>query len=218
MTLACDSETHAAPRAIAEVMQRLGLKMSFAKDEEIFAQDEDADLVHLVVSGVVRTTRLLSDGRRQVGDFYYPGDLVGLETGQVHRFSAEAICDSIVLVVRRSALSAFAGDAAMNRAIWEAARREFERTQDHLLVLGRKTACEKVASFLMSLAHRDPQSTALGRVHMPMSRQDIADYLGLTIETVSRMLTQLQGAAVVELDGCRKFKIRRWQALEQMAA
>jgi len=218
MTLACDSETHAAPRAIAEVMQRLGLKMSFAKDEEIFSQDEDADLVHLVVSGVVRTTRLLSDGRRQVGDFYYPGDLVGLETGQVHRFSAEAICDSIVLVVRRSALSAFAGDEAINRAIWEAARREFERTQDHLLVLGRKTACEKVASFLMSLAHRDPQSTALGRVYMPMSRQDIADYLGLTIETVSRMLTQLQGAAVVEFDGCRKFKIRRWQALEQMAA
>ena len=214
MTLAYDIQTDAAPPAIAEVMHRLGLKMSYAKDEEIFAQDEDADLVHLVVSGAVRTTRLLSDGRRQVGAFYYPGDLIGLETGPVHRFSAEAICDAVVLVVRRTALKAFAGDGQLDRAIWEATRRELERTQEHLLVLGRKTACEKVASFLMSLAQREPAD----RVSMPMSRQDMADYLGLTIETVSRMLTQLQGQAVVEFDGCRKFKVKRWEALEQMAA
>lgn len=216
MTLAYDTETNAAPPAIAEVMQRLGLKMTYAKDEEIFAQDEEADLVHLVVSGAVRTTRLLSDGRRQVGAFYYPGDLIGLETGPVHRFSAEAICDSTVLVVRRSALKAFAGDGQLDRAIWEATRRELERTQDHLLVLGRKTACEKVASFLMSLAQREAPDG--DRVSMPMSRQDMADYLGLTIETVSRMLTQLQGASVVEFDGCRKFKVKRWEALEEMAA
>ena len=215
MTLAYDTQTNAAPPAIAEVMQRLGLKMSFAKDEEIFAQDEDADLVHLVVSGAVRTTRLLSDGRRQVGAFYYAGDLIGLETGPVHRFSAEAICDSVVLVVRRSALKTLVQDGVLDRAIWEATRRELERTQEHLLVLGRKTACEKVASFLMSLAQREP---AEHRVFMPMSRQDMADYLGLTIETVSRMLTQLQGQSVVEFDGCRKFKVKRWEALEQMAA
>ena len=214
MTLAYETDTHAAPPAIAGVMQRLGLKMTFAKDEEIFAQDEDADLVHLVASGAVRTTRLLSDGRRQVGAFYYPGDLIGLETGPIHRFSAEAICDSVVLVVRRTALKAFAGDGQLDRAIWEATRRELERTQEHLLVLGRKTACEKVASFLMSLAQREPAD----RVSMPMSRQDMADYLGLTIETVSRMLTQLQGQSVVEFDGCRKFKVKRWEALEQMAA
>ena len=214
MTLAYDSRSNAAPHAIAEVMQRMGLKMSFAKDEEIFAQDEDADLVHLVVSGAVRTTRLLSDGRRQVGAFYYPGDLIGLESGPLNRFSAEAICDATVLVVRRSALKTFAGDAALDRAIWEATRRELERTQDHLLVLGRKTACEKVASFLMNLAQRERAD----RVSMPMSRQDMADYLGLTIETVSRMLTQLQGQSVVEFDGCRKFKVKRWDALEDMAA
>ncbi|CAN7367639.1 helix-turn-helix domain-containing protein [Phenylobacterium sp. LjRoot219] len=214
MTLAYDTESHAAPLAIAEVMERLGVKMNYAKDEEIFAQDEDADLVHLLVSGAVRTTRLLSDGRRQVGCFYYPGDLIGLETHAIHRFSAEAICPSTVMVVRRSALRAFAGDGHLDRAIWEAARRELERTQEHLLVLGRKTACEKVASFLMGLAQREPAE----RVQMPMSRQDMADYLGLTIETVSRMLTQLQGAAVVEFDGSRKFKVTRWEALEQMAA
>jgi CRP/FNR family nitrogen fixation transcriptional regulator len=218
MTLAYDTRSDAAPPAIAEVMNRLGLKMHFAKDEEIFAQDEDADMVHMVVSGVVRTTRLLADGRRQVGSFYYAGDLIGLETGEIHRFSAEAISDSVVLVVRRSALKAFAGDEQLNRAIWEAARREIERTQDHLLVLGRKSACEKVASFLMSLAQRDPAGDGRERIVMPMSRQDMADYLGLTIETVSRMLTQLQGQSVVEFDGCRRFKVKRWEALEQMAA
>ena len=214
MTLAYDTETHAAPPAIAEVMQRLGLRMSFAKDEEIFAQDEEADLVHLVVSGAVRTTRLLSDGRRQVGAFYYPGDLIGLETGPIHRFSAEAICDSVVLVVRRTALKAFAGDGQLDRAIWEATRRELERTQEHLLVLGRKTACEKVASFLMSLAQREPAD----RVSMPMSRQDMADYLGLTIETVSRMLTQLQDENAVSFNGTRTFDVKHWRTLEDLAA
>lgn len=214
MTLAYDAETHAAPAGLAEVLQRLGLRMNFAKDEEIFAQDEEADLVHLVVAGVVRTTRLLSDGRRQVGAFYYPGDLVGLETGPVHRFSAEAICDSTVHVVRRSALKAFAGDGELDRAIWEATRRELERTQDHLLVLGRKSACERVASFLIGLARREGGQ----RVVLPMSRQDMADYLGLTIETVSRMLTQLQGDSVVEFHGCRNFTVKRWQTLEQLAA
>ena len=214
MSLAYDLDTHAAPDAIAEVMQRLGLQMAFAKDEEIFGQDEEADLVHMVVSGAVRTTRLLSDGRRQVGAFYYPGDLIGLETGPVHRFSAEALCDSTVLVVRRSALKAFAGDGQVDRAIWEATRRELERAQEHLMLLGRKSACEKVASFLMSLAERERAD----HVSLPMSRQDMADYLGLTIETVSRMLTQLQSSAVVQFDGCRRFSIKRWQALEEMAA
>jgi CRP/FNR family nitrogen fixation transcriptional regulator len=218
MTLAYDSQSHAAPLAIAEVMQRLGLKMTFAKDEEIFAQDEDADMAHMVVSGAVRTTRLLADGRRQVGAFYYPGDLIGLEWAAVHRFSAEAICNSVVLVARRSALDAFAGDGQLDRAIWEAARRELERTQDHLLVLGRKTACEKVASFLMSQAQRDGAERLRGRIALPMSRQDMADYLGLTIETVSRMLTQLQGQSVVEFDGCRSFTVKCWAALEQLAA
>jgi CRP/FNR family nitrogen fixation transcriptional regulator len=218
MTLAYDSQTNAAPPAIAEVLQRLGLKMNYAKDEEIFAQDEEADMVHMVVSGAVRTTRLLADGRRQVGAFYYAGDLIGLETGPIHRFSAEAICDAVVLVVRRSALKAFAGDGQLDRAIWEATRRELERTQDHLLVLGRKTACEKVASFLMDLAQREGGGNPSGRYSLPMSRQDMADYLGLTIETVSRMLTQLQGQSVVEFEGCRKFKVKRWEALEEMAA
>ena len=213
MTLAYAPDRHHATPAIADVMARLGLRMTFGKDEEIFCQDEDADLIYIVVSGAVRTTRLLSDGRRQVGSFYYPGDLVGLQTGDTHRFSAEALSESTLLVIKRSSLKTFAGDEEIDRAIWEATRRELERTQEHLLGLGRKTACEKVASFLMDLAAREDSD----EIALPMGRQDMADYLGLTIETVSRMLTQLQGASVVEFEGCRRFRVKRWDALERLA-
>lgn len=213
MTLSYAPETHTAPRVVADVMERLGVRMTFAKGEEIFGQDEDADLIHSIVRGAVRTTRLLSDGRRQIGNFYYKNDLIGLETGDTHRFSAEALTDCVILVVKRSSLKAFSGDGELDRAIWEATRRELERTQEHLLVLGRKTACEKVASFLMDLAQRDAAET----VDLPMGRQDMADYLGLTIETVSRMVTQLQGSKIVEFTGSRHFRVRRWEALERLA-
>jgi CRP/FNR family nitrogen fixation transcriptional regulator len=188
--------------------------MSFAKDEEVYAQEEDADLIYRVVSGVVRTTRLLSDGRRQVGDFYQAGDLFGLEVGVQHRYSAEALCDCTIQVVKRSALKAQAEEGELDRAIWEATCRDLERAQDHVLLLGRKTACEKVASFLMDLAGRGPAEA----IDLPMGRQDIADYLGLTIETVSRMLTQLQSSKVVEFASCRQFRVRKWEVLERLAA
>ena len=217
MTLAYPFEDVRAPIRSAnldEVMDRVGLRMTFAKDEEVYAQEEDADLIYRVVSGVVRTTRLLSDGRRQIGDFYQPGDLFGLEVGAQHRYSAEALCDCVIQVVKRASLKAQAGEGELDRAIWEATCRDLERAQDHVLLLGRKTACEKVASFLMDLAQRGDDET----IELPMGRQDIADYLGLTIETVSRMLTQLQGSKVVEFASCRQFRVRKWEVLERLAA
>ena len=214
MLVASESAGAAATSDIAAVMRRLGVAIRVVKDQQLFAQDAEADLVHLLTSGCVRTSRLLADGRRHVGGFYFPGDLVGVETGAVHRFTAEALSDCALLVVRRAAVKAFAGDRELDRAIWDATRRELERTQAHLLVLSRKSACEKVAGFLMSLARR----TGAEPVNLPMSRQDIADYLDLTIETVSRMLTQLQGASVVQFEGLRRFKVNRWQTLEAMAA
>jgi CRP/FNR family nitrogen fixation transcriptional regulator len=214
MTLDYAPDLQSAPPVIADVMERLGVRMAYAKGEEIFGQDEEADLIHAVASGAVRTTRFLSDGRRQIGNFYYPGDLIGLETGPVHRFCAEALTDCVVIVVKRSALRAFAGDGDLDRAIWEATRRELERTQEHLLVLGRKTACEKVASFLLDVAQRGDDAHA---VTLPMGRQDMADYLGLTIETVSRMVTQLQSSSIVEFQDSRRFQVKRWDALERLA-
>lgn len=216
MTLAYpldDPRTAVRSSSIVDVIERLGVRMKFARNEEIYAQDDEVEFLYRVVSGAIRTTRLTSDGRRQVGDFYYPGELFGLETGPDHRFSAEALSDCVVQVLRRSAVRAFSGDAELDRAILAATHRELERTQEHLLLLGRKTAREKVAAFLLGLAQREEEST----VSLPMGRQDMADYLGLTIETVSRMLTQLQDASIVEFAASRRFSVKRWDSLERLA-
>ncbi|WP_340647608.1 helix-turn-helix domain-containing protein [Phenylobacterium sp.] len=199
--------------ASSDIMMGMGVRMSFAKDEEIYGQDEDADLIYRVISGVVRTTRIMSDGRRQIGGFYYSDEMFGVEPDGRHRFSAEALCDCSILVVKASALHAVAGDGAFGRLTWAATNRELDRAQDHLLLLGRKTAAERVASFLLDLSTR----RATEAVTLPMGRQDMADYLGLTIETVSRMLTQLQSAMVVEFASTRSFRICNRSALVRMA-
>jgi CRP/FNR family nitrogen fixation transcriptional regulator len=192
----------------------LGVRMPYAADEEIYAQEEEADLFYQVVRGSVRTIRLLSDGRRQIGDFYYPGDLFGFEEGPLHRLSAEAIGSCEILVVRRSALRQFgAADGSLERQLWTATSKALSRTQEHLLLLGRKTAAEKVAALLLSLADRFPGDMT----DLPMGRQDMADYLGLTIETVSRMLTQMQADSLVRFESCRRFGILNRAALTVLA-
>lgn len=205
---------HADTQDAADAMARMGLRMHFAKDEEIYGQDEDTDLIYLVVKGAVRTTSVMRDGRRQIGEFYYPGDIFGLEPGALHRFSAEALSDCEIVAMKAQALRAAAGDEAFQRLVWAAASRELDRAQEHVLLLGRKTASERVASFLIDLAGRGKADA----VNMPMGRQDMADYLGLTIETVSRTLTQLQNRNVVEFAGLRQFRVSDVAALTRMAA
>ncbi len=196
------------PRDEQDLMARIGTRTSFARDDEIYGQAEVADLIYQVVSGAVRTSRLMSDGRRQVGDFYYQGELFGMEPGQEHVFSAEAVADTVVLIVKRSVAHEASG-GMLEQLVGGAARRELQRAHEHVLILGRKTACEKVASLLMNIADRSHYES----VELPMGRQDMADYLGLTIETVSRMLTQLQVSAVVEFAGLRSFQVKNRQAL-----
>jgi len=131
MTLAYSSDcmpTRLSTDAADEI-EPFGLRMAFAKDEEIFGQDEDADLIYRLVSGVVRTSRLTSDGRRQIGDFYYPGDVFGLEVGDAHRYAAEALSDCMVLALKPSTLRHLGAEDALDRILWQAATRELDRTQ-----------------------------------------------------------------------------------------
>jgi CRP/FNR family transcriptional regulator, nitrogen fixation regulation protein len=161
----------------------------------------------------VRTYKILDDGRRQIGAFYLPGDIFGLQFGDKHTLSAEAITDAKVLVVKRSALNALAGrDATIARELFSLSSRQLQRMQQRILLLF-KSAQERVASFLMEMSERSPASNV---IELPMSRQDIADYLGLTIETVSRMLTGLQCAAMIELSASRRIVVRNRSALTQM--
>lgn len=197
-----------------DLISRLGVAMSFVKDEEIYGQGEPADRVYRIVSGAVRTSRFMADGRRPVGDFYHGGDIFGLEPADAHAMTAEALSDSVILVARREAIVTAGGRIALDELMWQATVRELENTREHLELLVQKNASERVASFLLCMARR----TRAAEVDLAMGRQDMADYLGLTIETVSRMITQIQGAGAVRFEGCRRFRVCDRRALETLAA
>jgi len=191
----------------------MGAQMPFARNAEIYGENEPADYLYKVVSGAVRTYKVLNDGRRQIGSFYLPGDMFGLEIGDDHTFSAEAVIDCKVLVIKRSALVALAGrDSGTARQLWTLAAAELQRAQDHIMLL-IKTAQERVAGFLLEMAKR---SAVTAEVELPMSRQDIADYLGLSIETVSRTLTRLEKDAIIAVPSSRRILLRNRAALTRL--
>jgi CRP/FNR family transcriptional regulator, nitrogen fixation regulation protein len=196
-------------------VELMGAPMPFARNAEIYGENEPAEYLYKVVSGSVRTYKVLNDGRRQIGAFYLPGDIFGLEIGDEHTFSAEAVADSKVLVIKRSALVNLAErDTDVARQLWTMTASELQRVQDHILLL-IKTAQERVAGFLLEMASRGP---AGNEIDLPMSRQDIADYLGLTIETVSRTLTQLENSAAIAVPSSRRIVLRNRAALNRLNA
>lgn len=211
-----DDIRHEPPRAAPLIFGSpllTGITMYFGANEEIFGDNEPADYLYKVIGGTVRTYKLLNDGRRQIGGFYLPGDVFGLEASDVHGCSAEAIDEVTVLVVRRSVLVAQAArDPDVAHGLWTATARELRRAQDHLLLL-IKTAQERVAAFLLEMADR---SQTDGAIELPMSRQDIADYLGLTIETVSRTLTLFETTLAIELPRSRRIVLRNLSALNRL--
>ena len=193
----------------------MGAPMSFARNAEIYGENEPAEYLYKLVSGTVRTSKILNDGRRQIGEFYMPGDIFGLEMGSEHSFSAEAITDAKVIVIKRSAVEALAArDNDVARQLWAMTGRELQRMQEHILLL-IKTAQERVAGFLLEMAERIKSTN---EVELPMSRQDIADYLGLTIETVSRTLTILENSAAIALPSSRRIVLRNRGALRRLNA
>jgi CRP/FNR family transcriptional regulator, nitrogen fixation regulation protein len=215
---AAPSAEFASCRALAAheltgTMELLGAPMSFARNVEIYGEGEPTEYVYKVIGGAVRTYRVLSDGRRQVGAFYFPGDIFGLEVDSQHQFSAEAISDAKVLVLKRSALVGLANrDGDVARQLWSFTAHELQRVQDHVLLL-IKSAQQRVAAFLLEMAERAAKSDTL---ELPMSRQDIADYLGLTIETVSRTLTQLEAGSAIALPSSRRIVLRNRSVLNEI--
>jgi len=200
---------------LAAHMDVMGASMSFCRNTEIYGENEPADYLYKVVSGSVRTYKIFDDGRRQIGGFYFPGDMFGLEHGESHQFSAEAIDNCVVLVVKRSALVALAErDGDIARQLWSHTAAELQRVRAHMLLL-IKSAEQRVACFLIEMANRKTNHEV---VELPMSRQDIADYLGLTIETVSRTLTHLEAKAAIALPTSRRIVLRNRTALMRLDA
>jgi len=193
----------------------MGAPMRFARNTEIYGEEDPAEYLYQVVSGAVRTYRVLDDGRRQISAFYLPGDIFGVEGGDVHISSAEAVCDAQILVAKRSAVMARAEhERDLSRQLWTLTVRELQRIQEHSMLL-IKSAEERVAGFLLEMARRNPAGAA---IDLPMCRQDIADYLGLTIETVSRTFTQLVQSGTIALEKSRRILFRNRAALDRLNA
>src|ERR1700736_4450046 len=174
-------------------------EFKYSRGTEIFGEAEPAEYVYQVVEGAVRSYKLLSDGRRQIGAFHLVGDIFGLENGAVHRFTAEAIVDTTVRLAKRVNLEHVArADALVARDLLSMTTSNLQHAENHMLLLGRKTSLERVAAFLLEM---DSRLTAAGVMALPMSRRDIADYLGLTLETVSRALSCLHGTGLLDFLG-----------------
>lgn len=196
--------------------QTASAQFTYHAEEEIYGEDEPAEFVYKVVSGAVRSYKLLADGRRQIGAFHLPGDLFGLEASNTHQLTAEAVVETKVVLLKRRSLEALAAqDVQIAYKLWTAAAENLRCAESRMLLLGRKTAQERVASFLVEM---DDRCGGTGMIDLPMSRRDVADYLGLTLETVSRAISQMRSHGLLRLSNARHVELNRIRLQEAMDA
>ncbi len=191
-------------------LETVGTLASFGRDEEIFGEGELSSRLYKVISGSVRTYKVLDDGRRQIVGFHLPGDFFGLEASDQYTVSAEALCDTNLIAMKRSTVFERASrNKSLFERLWKITTLELLRSQSHALLL-IKSAQERVQDFLLDFAERESSRDV---IELPMSRQDIADYLGLTIETVSRTLTLLERTGLISLPSKRRITLKNFAAL-----
>jgi CRP/FNR family nitrogen fixation transcriptional regulator len=193
-------------------LERIGTRHSFRRDEEIYADGDTSDCWFKVVSGVVRICKFLADGRRHIAAFYFAGDCFGFDTAAERVFSAEAVGDAVMMRYPRRTTERLIDELpALARDFREMTLRGLATAQSHMLLLGRMTASERVAAFLLEIAER---RDAVRAVDLPMSRSDIADYLGLTIETVCRVLSAFKRAGAIAIPQPHRIEFRDRIALQ----
>jgi CRP/FNR family nitrogen fixation transcriptional regulator len=210
-----DPERATALIGEAGTLEMMGTLVSFRRGAQFYGERDPAEYLYRLASGVARAYRMTSEGRRQVVAFYVPGDLFGFELDGNHSFSVEAVSNAKVRMIKLSALPAIgAVDQAVSDELRISLARELRRNQDHIRRLGQ-TAPARVASFLLEIAQRIPNG---GTIDLVMSRQDIADYLGLTIETISRTLTHMKRAGAVMITRARRITICNPSLLARMSS
>lgn len=189
--------------ALVACFERASSRTLDAK-EHLFCECDQSSQVYLVEAGLICVYRMIADGRRQVLDFAYPGDVVGLGSLELHTVNAQASSRTRVRSLGRKALYDLAAhDPQIGARLYEALAHELVATREHLFVVSKCNAAERLASFLLALANRnkrrgeDPTELVL-----PMMRADIADYLGLTIETVSRTFTKFKAEGLIDIEQC----------------
>lgn len=192
---------------------------TFHPGDLVFCEGDESLFVYEVVEGVVRTSKILCDGRRQIISFGYPGDLVGISHDCRYHNDCEAISEVVVRVHRKNACSAsVTSDPEFCDRLLKHSAGEMNAMQEHFMMLGRKSALERVASFLIVLMERVGAKEENGvAFDLAMSRSDIADFLGLTIETISRTLTRLRKEGVIDLPNAHHVVVRRSEHLRNLA-
>lgn len=185
---------HSSTKPVESAFDWKCVPTEFSTNDIVFGEGEGADNFYEVVTGCIRTHSILSDARRHVGAFYLPGDFFGLDARKTHNASAEAICRSTIRIFKRKSLMSRGKSDAIRR-LFDLTVDELERTKDHNLLL-LMSAENRVIVFLLDMARRHQ---AQSEFELPMTRRDIADYLGLTIETVSRMFSRLANISIISL-------------------
>ena len=196
----------------AEQFDLIGTEVAFPSKGQLYIEGESSTYLYRIVSGVARSYRMTAEGRRQIVAFHVPGDLFGFEVGDTHRLSAEAVTDVRVRLIKPASLLHMASsDDDVAEQLWLNINREIRRNQEHILQLGI-AARARVASFLLEMARRMPSADA---VPLSLTRRDIADYLDIRIETVSRTLTHLARSGAIALS-FRKIIVRNRTLLTQL--
>lgn len=203
-----------------QALERVTTSTAYASGATLARAGEQRQAVYTVTSGALRLVRTLADGRRQVAGFVLPGDYVGLSESPRHRHDIEAIADSRVCRVSVAHMQQLRSDyPQLERKLLQRACLELDAAQDAALALGRLQPTEKLADFLLKLAARAARQKEAGNsVTLPMGRGDIADHLGLTMETVSRTFTKLRQQGLIALPQLHVVEIKDFAALHRLAS
>lgn len=187
--------------------------------EHLFMANDNQTHIYQVLDGVVGVYKMLADGRRQIVTFYYPGDLIGVEDAGTWLHHGEALCDTRIRCISVTTIDALVkSEPQFGQALVLSLATELAETRDQLLSLGRKSALEKVATFLLRISRRNQRENRdETRLFLPMTRAEIADYLGLTIETVSRNITRLRTSGLIRLESKNQVQILDIEQLEDLA-
>ena len=202
----------------------MGRRRSVSAGEPLIWEDDDSLVVANVIDGVLKLTTSTEDGREQIVGVAYPSDFIGRPFGQTSRASVVALTDARVCVFARNDFDRFARDhPELEHKLLERTLAELDRTRAWMMLLGRKTASEKIATFLLDMSDRfgeigcAPRMMPARRFALPFSRQQVADLLGLTIETVSRQFTRLKDDGVIALPSRREVEVLDRRALIALA-
>ncbi len=191
----------------------------FDPKEFVFVEGDPANNIYRIESGAVSLFKVLPDGRRQILGFAYPGDFIGLGVQGEHIMNAQAIKPARIRSMPLAALHKIAtSDPSLSFTLYQAVAEELAATRDLMMTTGHRSACERVAAFLIALSRRNERSgDDLGVIDLPMTRVDIADFLGLTIETVSRTLTKLKTRGLIDLPQSTRIVLADRVELQRLA-